>query len=103
MGLKTFVRMSIAAGVIALVLAGCSSSNSGGNFPPPGAAMANGKPTGPPPNVADCAVVNSGSPTKYECNGKTYTSFDLNRMRTNYKNTGGGPSETVVAPPANKQ
>jgi hypothetical protein len=103
MGLKAFLRMSIAGGVIALALAGCSSSNSGGNFPPPGAAMANGQPTGPPPNVSDCAVVNSGSPTKYECNGKTYTSFDLNRMRTNYKNTGGGPSETVVTPPATKQ
>ena len=102
MGSKTFLRMSIAGGVIALALAGCSS-NSGGNFPPPGAAMVNGQPTGPPPNVADCAVVSVGSPSKYECNGKTYTTFQLNRMRTNYKNNGGGPSETVVAAPANKQ
>jgi hypothetical protein len=77
-----FLRMSIAAGVIVLALAGCSShSNSGGNFPPPGAAMANGKPTGPPPRVADCAMTNSGSPTKFVCNGKTYTTFDLHRMR----------------------
>jgi hypothetical protein len=80
-----FLRMSIAAGVIVVALAGCSSSNSGGNFPPPGAAMANGKPTGPPPNVADCTVVSVGSPQKYVCNGKQYTSFDLERMREEYQ------------------
>ena len=102
MGSKTFLRMSIAGGVIALALAGCSS-NSGGNFPPPGAAMANGQPTGPPPNVADCAVVSVGSPMKYECNGKTYTSFQLNRMRSNSNNTGGGPSETVLPPRGQQQ
>src|SRR5262249_13012767 len=56
-------------------------SNSGGNFPPPGAAMANGKPTGPPPRVQDCGLISSGSPTKYVCNGKVYTTFDLFRMR----------------------
>jgi hypothetical protein len=104
-----FLRMSIAAGVIAVAMAGCASHYSGdnyspgapmvrGNFPPPGAAMVNGQPTGPPPKVEDCAVISVGSPMKYECNGKQYTSFELNRMRTNYKNTGGGPSETVLPP-----
>jgi len=97
-----FLQVSIAAGVIALALAGCSSRNSG-NFPPPGAAMAKGKPTGPPPNVEDCAMMSSGSPTKYVCNGKQYTTFDLYKMRNDYKNTGGGPSETVVRPSAQKQ
>jgi len=80
-----FLRMSIAAGAIAVALAGCSSSNSGGNFPPPGAAMANGKPTGPPPKVSDCTVVNQGSPNKFVCNGKTYTTFQLNKMRSDYE------------------
>ena len=81
----------IAAGAMTVMLAGCSSSSmpwsrsSGGSFPPPGAAMANGKPTGPPPRPEDCAMTNSGSPTKYVCNGKSYTSFDLAKMRTDYE------------------
>lgn len=74
-------RLTIAAGLIAVALAGCSTSKSGGNFPPPGAAMANGKPTGPPPSVQDCGLVNSGSPSKYVCNGKIYTTFDLAKLR----------------------
>ena len=80
-----FLRMSIAAGAIVVALAGCSSYHSGGNFPPPGAAMANGKPTGPPPKIADCAITNQGSPNKYVCNGKTYTTFQLNKMRMDYE------------------
>jgi hypothetical protein len=81
-----FLRMSIAAGVIVVALAGCSNhSNSGSNFPPPGAAMASGKPTGPPPRVQDCAVMNVGSPTKYVCNGKVYTTHDLRRMRMDWE------------------
>jgi hypothetical protein len=89
MGLKMnsqFVKMSIAAGAIALTLAGCSSSSStsGGGFPPPGAAMVNGKPW-PPPRVQDCTLIQSSSPTRYVCNGKVYTTFDLNRMRMAYE------------------
>ena len=80
-----FLRMSIAAGVIALALAGCSSSHSGGNFPPPGAAMVNGKPTGPPPKVQDCGQTSAATPAKYVCNGKAYTSFDLYKMRKDYE------------------
>lgn len=92
----------IAAGTMAVMLAGCSSmpwnKSSGGNFPPPGAAMANGKPTGPPPNVQDCEVIGQGSPNKFICpDGKTYTSFQLSRMRSSYKNNGGGPSESNVS------
>jgi hypothetical protein len=91
-----FLRMSIAAGVIAVAMAGCTSHYSGdnfppqgaamvrGNFPPPGAAMVNGKPY-PPPRVQDCTMIQSSSPTKYVCNGKVYTTFDLNRMRMAYE------------------
>jgi hypothetical protein len=55
-----------------------------GSLPPPGAAMANGKPTSPPPKVEECAMINSGSPTNFVCNGKTYTTFDLKKMRDEY-------------------
>ena len=84
------VSVVIAAGAMTALLAGCSSSSmpwnrsSGGNFPPPGAAMANGKPTGPPPKVEDCVLIKQ-SPGTYVCNGKTYTAFQLTRMRTDYE------------------
>ena len=80
-----FLKVSIAAVAIVVALAGCSSYHSGGNYPPPGAAMANGKSTGPPPKIEDCAMTNSGSPTKYVCNGKTYTTFQLQKMRMDYE------------------
>jgi hypothetical protein len=87
-----FLRMSIGAGAIVLALGGCySHSTSGGNFPPP----AKGQPI-PPADMSNCTLISSGSPTKYECGGKQYTTFDLYRARQNYKNVGGGPSETVV-------
>jgi hypothetical protein len=90
-----FLRMSIAAGVIAVAMAGCASHYSGdnfppgapmarGNFPPPGAAMVNGKPY-PPPRVQDCTMINSSSPTKYVCNGTVYTTHDLHKMRMDYE------------------
>ena len=73
----------IATAAMTVMLAGCSStSNSGDNFPPPGAATANGQPTCPPPKVADCALTSVGSPQKFICNGKPYTSFDLAKLRT---------------------
>jgi hypothetical protein len=94
-----FLRMSIGAGVIVLAMGGCyHSSTSGGNFPPPGAAMANGQPI-VPADMSNCTLISSSSPTKYECGGKQYTTFDLYRARKareNYKNVGGGPSETVL-------
>ena len=73
-----------------VTLAGCSSMpwnrSSSGNFPPPGAAMANGKPTGPPPSVKDCQVIGQGSPNKFICpDGKTYNTFQLARMRADYE------------------
>jgi hypothetical protein len=37
------------------------------------------------PNVDDCAVVTIGSPSKYACDGKVYTSFDLYKLRTGQK------------------
>jgi hypothetical protein len=31
--------------------------------------------------VQNCGIVSIGSPTKYACNGKTYTSFELLKLR----------------------
>jgi len=75
---------AIAAGAITVMLAGCSTKSSA-TFPSPGAAMANGQPTGPPPNVLDCTMTKQASPTTYVCNGKTYTSFQLTQMRADYE------------------
>jgi len=33
------------------------------------------------PRVEDCAIVSISSPSKYECNGKVYTSFQLAKAR----------------------
>jgi hypothetical protein len=38
-------------------------------------------PAGAPPLVQDCAIVGISSPTRYACNGKVYTSFDLEKQR----------------------
>ena len=35
----------------------------------------------PPPMVQDCGIVGISSPSKFACNGKTYTSFDLLKLR----------------------
>jgi len=37
--------------------------------------------TGPPPLVQNCAIVAISSPTRYACNGKVYTSFELKKLR----------------------
>ena len=77
------VAAVIGAGAMMMMLTGCcSASISGGNFPPPGATATSGKPTCPSPKVEDCALTNVGSPQKFVCKGKPYTSFDLARMRT---------------------
>jgi hypothetical protein len=38
-------------------------------------------PQGAPPLVWNCANVGVSSPTRYACNGKVYTSFDLEKKR----------------------
>jgi hypothetical protein len=58
--------------LFALGLAGCSVlPEKGWGIPPPGA----------PPLVQDCGIVTISSPTRYACNGKVYTSFDLEKKR----------------------
>jgi hypothetical protein len=62
-------------GLAALIggIAGCSAMPSRGwGNPGPGA---------PPLVQRDCAIVTISSPTRYACNGKVYTSFDLEKQR----------------------
>lgn len=47
---------------------------------PSSAAAPNAGPT-PMPLVQNCAVVNIGSPSKFACNGKVYTTFELAKIR----------------------
>lgn len=35
----------------------------------------------PVPRVQDCIAINTGTPSKYVCGGKTYTSHELRKMR----------------------
>lgn len=80
-----FKRRALAACAIALVLSGCSSSNSiltraEGLVSP--ASESNSAST---PNVRNCLIVNGATgditKTEYVCNGKTYTSDQLYKLR----------------------
>jgi hypothetical protein len=68
-------------GVLAVVGGGCSTSASA---PPASPVTVSGKQLTPPPDVHECALISSGSPSKYVCNGKTYTTFDLVKLRNQY-------------------
>ena len=78
MTLRIVPRPALFAATL-MLLAGCSTT------PQTKVIAANGKTLEPPPRVQECAVTNSGSPAKYVCNGKQYTSFDLARMRNEYE------------------
>ncbi len=59
---------------LAFSIAGCASFR-----PPTAVASTNG--TQPIPRVQNCAVLNTGSPSRFACNGKVYTSFELAIIR----------------------
>jgi hypothetical protein len=70
-------------GLAALIggIAGCSAMPSRGwGNPGPGA---------PPLVQRDCAIVTISSPTRYACDGKVYTSFDLEKQRLAWETTEG--------------
>jgi len=46
----------------------------------PAAAMTGSASKTPPPLVQNCGIVSIGSPTKYVCDGKVYTSFELHKL-----------------------
>jgi hypothetical protein len=59
--------------LLAAGLAGCAAVMPQAGWGP--------KPPEAPPMVWNCANVGVSSPTHYACNGKTYTSFDLEKKR----------------------
>jgi hypothetical protein len=76
------VRLGLA--VVMITVAGCASMQPSGR-PPQQVADADR----PPQMVQDCGIVSIGSPTKYACNGKTYTSFDLLKLRLAWEKSHG--------------
>jgi len=80
------IRLSPALAIIALAgCAGMQPHSSGGTSYQQVAAADT-----PPPRVQDCGIVTIGSPTKYACNGKIYTSFDLLKLRQTWEKNHGG-------------
>ncbi len=80
-------RVIVAGPVGALALAatlllGCATAASNQPSPASGTKVSS---QGPPPRVQDCAIVSISSPSRYACNGKTYTSFQLTALRTGAK------------------
>jgi hypothetical protein len=80
------MRLSLAVGMIAV--AGCAGMqpHSGGGTSSQRLAAADT----PPPLVQNCGIVGIGSPTKYACDGKVYTSFDLLKLRQDWEKNHGG-------------
>jgi hypothetical protein len=71
---RRFLRLSIVTVMIAV--SGCAWMQPGGGHPQQVASA-----DVPPPMVQNCGIVSIGSPTKYACDGKVYTSFDLLKLR----------------------
>jgi hypothetical protein len=81
---KEFVMLSIASALFAL--SGCAwMQHPGGSAPSQQMAAEEV----PPPMVQDCGIVSSSSPTKYACNGKVYTSFELLKLRQAWEKSHG--------------
>jgi hypothetical protein len=76
---QQFFRYAIAAGVLALVLSGCAASSL--TWPGSSPAVVQTAGDKPVPKVQDCVVINTGTPSKYVCNGKTYTHHELRKLR----------------------
>ncbi len=72
-------RAKVAACALALALGGCSSYSI--DWPTSRPALSAAAAKDPIPRVQDCININSGTPTKYVCNGKTYTSHELRKIR----------------------
>lgn len=78
-------RMCALAG-LALVMGGCAAMS------PSSHAVAGAGNAGatPPPLVQNCAIVGISSPSKYACDGKVYTSFQLLKLRQDWNQPHGG-------------
>ncbi len=71
-------RLLLASAVMMASTAGCASIQSAVT---PAWTPSQTAGTKQIPRVEDCAIVGISSPTKYACNGKVYTSFQLAKMR----------------------
>jgi hypothetical protein len=71
----------------AIALGGCStmSLSSSGTASQKNADAA----SGPPPIVQNCAIVGINSPSKFACDGKVYTSFQLMKLRQDWDKSRG--------------
>ena len=68
-------RLIAVSALMFVGVAGCDMLNMS---PPPAKTAANA----PAPRVdQDCTVFNISTPTRYACNGKVYTSYQLAKMR----------------------
>jgi hypothetical protein len=82
---RKILRGSLAVATIALAgCAGMQPHGSGSAYQQVAAADR------PPPMVQNCGIVSIGSPTKYACDGKVYTSFDLLKLRQYWEKNHGG-------------
>ena len=82
---RKILRGSLAVATIALAgCAGMQPHGSGSSYQKVAAADR------PPPMVQNCGIVGIGSPTKYACDGKVYTSFDLLKLRRDWEKNHGG-------------
>jgi hypothetical protein len=66
--------------VFAIALSGCAGSSSM-NWWTTSPAAPSTTAGDPVPRVQNCIAINTGTPSKYVCNGKTYTSHELRKLR----------------------
>ena len=74
-------RFAFASALMALGVAGCASV-----MGDPGSQQA----ANSPPRVQNCGIVGISSPSKYVCDGKVYTSFELAKLRLEWEKSHGG-------------
>jgi len=80
---RKFRRNAIAAGVVALAISGCAGSSLPWHMLQSTGVVSAANASNP--RVQDCINIDSsggsGTPSKYVCNGKVYTSRELNQTR----------------------
>ncbi len=77
---RRFQGSALAACALAFAMTGCAGSSLMWPSTSPTVPAATAGDT-PIPKVQDCININSGTPSKYVCNGKQYTSHELRKLR----------------------
>ena len=78
------IKQLLASAVVAsalMVLTGCSGVASESPVTQGPGANTSQVAAKPIPRVQDCGVLNTGTPSRFVCDGKVYTSFQLARLR----------------------